>query len=62
LGKAAGRRQRAQAAGQATFTVTVNDKGAAEGQVAEGNADVLRQFDLKDHVRTGPDEVSRQSA
>ena len=37
--------------GKATFTV--NGKGAAKGQVTEDNADVLRQFDLKDHVRAG---------
>ena len=48
--------------GKATFTVTVNGKGAEEGQLTEGNADMLQKFDLKEHVRTGPDEVSRQSA
>jgi hypothetical protein len=31
---------------------------AAEGQVAEGSADVLQPFDLMDHVRTGPNEVT----
>jgi hypothetical protein len=48
--------------GKATFTVTVNGKEAAKGQVMEDNADVLQQLDPKDHVRTGPDEVSRQPA
>ena len=44
--------------GKATFTITVNGKEAAKGQVTEDNADVLQQFDLKDHVRTGPNEVT----
>jgi hypothetical protein len=44
--------------GKATFTVAVNGKEAAEGQVTEDSADVLRQFDLKDHVRTGPNEAT----
>jgi hypothetical protein len=38
--------------GKATFTV--NGKEAAKGQLTEDNADVLRQLDLKDHVRAGP--------
>jgi hypothetical protein len=44
--------------GKAAFTVTVNGQAAAKGQVAEGNADVLQQFDLAGHVRPGSDEVS----
>jgi hypothetical protein len=48
--------------GKAAFTVTVNGKEAAKGQVTEDNPDVLQQFDLTGHVRTVPDEVSRQSA
>jgi hypothetical protein len=38
--------------GKATFTV--NGKEAAKGRLTEDNADVLRQFDLKDYVRAGP--------
>ena len=48
--------------GKAGFIVTVNGQWAAKGQVTEDNPDVLQQFDLPEHVRTGPDEVSRQSA
>jgi hypothetical protein len=55
---AGGPRQR----GKAAFTAAVNGKEAAKGQVTEGNAAVLQQFDLPEHVRTVPDEVSRQSA
>jgi hypothetical protein len=44
--------------GKATFTVTVNGREAAKGQVAEDDADVPQQFDPKDHVRTGPYEVT----
>ena len=44
--------------GKATFTVTVNGKEAAKGQVTEDNADVLQQFDLKEHVRPGANEVT----
>src|SRR6516165_5392710 len=44
--------------GKATFTVTVNGKDAAKGQVTEDNADVLQQFDLKEHVRPGANEVT----
>ncbi|HZY85851.1 MAG TPA: hypothetical protein VFE78_13535, partial [Gemmataceae bacterium] len=44
--------------GKATFTVTVNGKEAAKGQVNEDNADVLQQFDLKEHVRPGPNAVT----
>jgi len=51
---AGGPRQR----GEATFTMTVNGKGAAEGQVTEDSADMLQQFDLKDHLRAGPNEAT----
>jgi hypothetical protein len=48
--------------GKAAFTVTVNGKEAAKGQVTEDNPDVPQQFDLPEHMRIVPDEVSRQSA
>jgi hypothetical protein len=44
--------------GKAAFSVTGNGKGAAKGQVTEDNADVLQQFDLTQHVRPGPNEVT----
>jgi hypothetical protein len=44
--------------GKATFSVTVNGKEAAKGQVTEDNADVLQRFDLKEHVRPGPNAVT----
>ena len=44
--------------GKATFTMTINGREAAEGQVTEDSADVLQQFDPKYHVRAGPNEVA----
>jgi hypothetical protein len=51
---AGGPRQR----GKATFTMTINGKEAAEGQVTEDSADVLQPLDLPGRVRAGPDEVT----
>jgi hypothetical protein len=44
--------------GEASFTITVNGKDVAEGTITEKNADVLQQFDLKEHVQTGANEVT----
>ena len=38
--------------GKATFTITVNGKEAAKGEVTEENADVMQLFDLKE-LRAG---------
>jgi hypothetical protein len=43
--------------GKATFTVKVNGKEAAQGEVTEQNADVLQLFDLKDVTATGANDV-----
>ena len=46
-----GRRQAARA--RPTFTITVNGKEAAKGEVTEENADVMQLFDLKEHTQAG---------
>ncbi len=43
--------------GTVGFTVLVNGKEAAKGEVTEQNADVMQAFDLKAHVRPGKNEV-----
>jgi 5-hydroxyisourate hydrolase-like protein (transthyretin family) len=43
--------------GTATFTVWVNGKEAKTDTVTEKDADVMRQFDLKDHLKAGRNEV-----
>ena len=40
------------------FRSKVNGKAAAQGQVTEKNADVMQQFDLREHLRTGANEVA----
>src|SRR5262249_47258928 len=42
---------------KATFTVKVNGKEAAQGEVTEQNADVLQLFDLKDVTAIGANDV-----
>lgn len=42
----------------AAFTILVNGKEAAKGEVNEKNADVMQLFDLKEHVRPGANEVA----
>jgi hypothetical protein len=44
--------------GKARFTVAVNGREAAQGQVTEGDADVLQQFDLTEPLRPGPNLVT----
>jgi hypothetical protein len=51
---AAGARQK----GEASFTLTVNGKTAAQGKVTEQNADVLQYFDLKEHLQPGANDVA----
>jgi hypothetical protein len=43
--------------GTAKFTIIVNGKDAATGEVTEKNADVMQQFDLTPHLKTGANEV-----
>jgi hypothetical protein len=40
-----------------TFDIRVAGKKVASGEVNDKNADVLQQFDLKEHIRTGANEV-----
>jgi uncharacterized protein YfaS (alpha-2-macroglobulin family) len=44
--------------GATPFLVKVNGKQVAEGTVNKANADELQQFDLKEHLRHGDNEVS----
>jgi hypothetical protein len=43
--------------GKAEFSVLVNGKEAAKGEVTEQNADVLQVFDLKDQTKAGANEL-----
>jgi uncharacterized protein YfaS (alpha-2-macroglobulin family) len=43
--------------GRATFTVLVNGRKAQAGEVNEGNADLVQQFDLTARLRPGRNEV-----
>ena len=47
-----------QQKGTATFTITVNGKEAAKGEVTEENADVMQVFDLKDFAKPGANAVT----
>jgi hypothetical protein len=47
----------AQQEGKATFTILVNGKEAAKGEVTADNADVMQLFDLKDVTRVGDNDV-----
>jgi hypothetical protein len=44
--------------GTAKFTISVNGKEVKTGEVTPKNADVLQQFDLKEHLQTGRNEVT----
>src|SRR5262249_35913299 len=46
--------------GVTPFTILVNGKEAAKGEVTEENADVVQVFDLKAHTKTGPNQVQIQ--
>jgi hypothetical protein len=48
----------ARVQGRVPFTVQVNGKEAARGEVTEDNADVMQAFDLKAFTRTGDNEVT----
>jgi len=45
-------------AGKVTFTVLVNGKEAAQGEVTPFTADVLQLFDLQQHTQPGKNEVA----
>ena len=45
---------------KATFTILVNGKEAAKGEVTPDNADVLQLFDLEQHTQPGKNEVEIQ--
>ncbi len=47
-----------QQKGTAGFTLVVNGKEAAKGEITERNADVMQVFDLKEFVRPGANEVT----
>ncbi len=42
----------------AKFTLSVNGKQVAEGEVNDKNSDVLQMFDLKEHVQAGNNDVT----
>ncbi|MCI0459090.1 MAG: hypothetical protein L0Z62_19205 [Gemmataceae bacterium] len=46
-----------QIKGRVPFTISVNGKPAARGEVTEDNADVMQSFDLKEHTQVGPNRV-----
>jgi hypothetical protein len=48
----------AQHKGTTPFVIKVNGKAVANGQVTEKNADVLQQFDLREHLKVGANEVA----
>jgi hypothetical protein len=48
--------------GTVAFTIKVNGHAAGRGEVTEANADVLQQFDLRQHVRAGRNEVALEAA
>jgi hypothetical protein len=48
----------ARVQGRVPFTVLVNGKEAARGEVTEDNADVMQAFDLAAFTRTGENEVT----
>jgi hypothetical protein len=47
--------------GKVGFTILVNGKAAAKGEVTEENADVMQTFDLKAYTRSGKNEVQLQA-
>ena len=44
------------------FVVRVNGKDAARGEVTPENADVMQLFDLKEHTRTGKNDVEIEAS
>jgi hypothetical protein len=50
-----------QQKGKVGFTILVNGKAAAKGEVTKDNADVMQAFDLKAFTRTGKNEVQIQT-
>ncbi len=50
-----------QQKGTTPFTIVVNGKEAAGGEITEKNADVMQVFDLKDFVRPGANEVTLEA-
>ena len=44
--------------GKASFTIAVNGKEVAKGEVNEKNSDVMQLFDLKEHTQAGRNEVT----
>ena len=50
-----------QQKGTTPFTILVNGKEAAGGEITEKNADVMQVFDLKDFVRPGANEVTLEA-
>jgi hypothetical protein len=44
--------------GEAPFVLQVAGKQVAEGKVTEANADVMQQFDLREHLKPGVNEVA----
>jgi uncharacterized protein YfaS (alpha-2-macroglobulin family) len=43
---------------KARFTISIGGKAVADGEINEKNSDVLQLFDLKEHVKTGENEVA----
>src|SRR5947209_12091934 len=43
--------------GKATFTILVNGKEAARGEITPDNADVMQLFDLKEQTKVGPNDI-----
>ncbi len=44
--------------GETPFVIKVAGKHVAEGKVTEANADIMQQFDLREHLKTGANEVA----
>jgi hypothetical protein len=47
--------------GKVGFSILVNGKAAAKGEITEENADVMQTFDLKAFTRSGKNEVQIQA-
>ena len=50
------------AGGKAKIALKVNGADAADAQITEDNADVMQQFDLRQHLRTGENRVGLRMA
>jgi hypothetical protein len=44
--------------GETPYVIKVNGKQVADGKVTKDNADVMAQFDLREHLKSGDNEVS----